>query len=469
MTTRRAFLRRVSLATAATMAPGTIEALCARLAASATPDSSSQRLVPDPAGLLDLPEGFRYRSFSSAKLGSISNFRFSQTLSDGDPVPALPAGMGAFPGPTRLTVLVRNHDLDPGQTPGVAQERAPRYDQAGTGGTTTLWVNGQGEMVRSFPSLAGTFRNAAGGATPWGTWLSAEKSVDTPGPPDPRSHDQRPDVREPHGWVFEVDARAEGLVEAAPIRAMGRFLHAGVAVDPVTGFVYLTEDREDGLLYRFRPEAVITSRKRPADLVLGDLARGGRLEALRMRERHPARSQGAFASRVVPGKSSGVDWVAIDDPEPTIDSERDPTDRATTPLRRRPRTASSAARFAHGAGIACVGRALHFGTAGGTLWRLDLATDRLSLVFESSARRRLAGVGDLAAALSGDLFVCANTSSESALVMVSPRGALRPFARNAHDHSGFAGACSSSGWLYLNARDPGITFAIQGPWETRKS
>lgn len=51
---------------------------------------------------------------------------------------------------------------------------------------------------------------------------------------------------------------------------MGRFNHEGVAVDPRTGIVYLTEDRGDGLIYRFIP---ITEGK----------LNGGKLQALVVR------------------------------------------------------------------------------------------------------------------------------------------------------------------------------------------
>ena len=42
--------------------------------------------------------------------------------------------------------------------------------------------------------------------------------------------------------------------KAEPIVAMGRFNHEAVAVDPTTDIVYQTEDREDGLFYRFLPD-----------------------------------------------------------------------------------------------------------------------------------------------------------------------------------------------------------------------
>ena len=35
---------------------------------------------------------------------------------------------------------------------------------------------------------------------------------------------------------------------------MGRFNHEAVAVDPNSGAVYLTEDRHEGLIYKFVPK-----------------------------------------------------------------------------------------------------------------------------------------------------------------------------------------------------------------------
>ena len=68
------------------------------------------RLVRDPAGLLDLPRGFRYRVFSREAI---------DLLDDGSPVPASHDGMAAFEGRHGRTVLVRNHELD---LDGVAEE-----------------------------------------------------------------------------------------------------------------------------------------------------------------------------------------------------------------------------------------------------------------------------------------------------------------------------------------------------------
>src|ERR1044072_3907339 len=121
----------------------------------------------------------------------------------------------------------------------------------------------------SFPSLSGPLRNCAGGRTPWNSWLSAEEETITPGAKDADHADLDPGVAERHGYIFAVDALSESLVDPIPLKAMGRFRHEAVAVDPQTGFAYLTEDRDDGLLHRFRPDVVLGGRE-PCGLCLGD-------------------------------------------------------------------------------------------------------------------------------------------------------------------------------------------------------
>src|SRR5262249_33874227 len=143
------------------------------------------------------------------------------------------------------------------------------YDPRSGGGTTTLWVDPDRRLVASFASLSGTLRNCAGGPTPWGSWLSAEEITLVPGAHDLLRADPTPQVERKHGYIFEVDSRSDRLVDPVPIKAMGRFRHEAVAVDPRTGFAYLSEDQEDGLLYRFRPEAVARGLP-PSDLRVGD-------------------------------------------------------------------------------------------------------------------------------------------------------------------------------------------------------
>lgn len=497
---RRRFLRTGVAASAGLLFPNALQLLAARMAVAASagvsPGAGTSTaavvakgygpLVPDPAGLLDLPAGFQYRALSTALQGSKNDARFTQRLSNGELVPARHDGMAAFAGLAGITVLVRNHELEPHHTPAVDPRHRRGYDRLGTGGTTTLWVDGDRNLLRAFPSLAGTFRNCAGGPTPWGSWLSAEECTYLPGPLDPVVHDRRPDVAERHGYVFEVDARAEGLVDAVPIKAMGRFYHEAVAVDPATGFVYLTEDRADGLLYRYRPDVITRRLKRLSDMAVGDLALGGTLEALRIVDRPAARTQNWDAKEFVTGRSWPVDWVGFQVVDPDLDMERDPDDREDAPLKRRARTAPTstraqgfhlgAAQFARNEGITIHQRSLYFcATNGGPkkagqVWRLELAGKRLSLLIEPDDRALLDGPDNLTPAPNGDLIVCEDGKDENFVVGITSQGRLYHLARNAYNQSEFAGACFSPDGrtLFVNLQDPGITFAVWGPWGKRK-
>jgi secreted PhoX family phosphatase len=99
------------------------------------------------------------------------------------------------------------------------------------GGASALRFDPSGRVVDAYAICTGTRRNCAGGATPWGTWLSCEEVSD--------------------GRVYECDPRGTESAVARP--ALGLFQHEAVAADPVGRQLYLTEDRPDGRLYRFTP------------------------------------------------------------------------------------------------------------------------------------------------------------------------------------------------------------------------
>lgn len=481
-------MARSAAASAPLLIPGALEMLSSRLAAADRVRADGYGpLVPDPAGLLDLPRGFHYRALSTARLGHDDDPLFSGRLSNDDLVPPLHDGMGAFAGPNGVTVLVRNHELNPDHHPILDPARQHPYDALGRAGTTTLWVDGDRQVVRAFASLSGTVRNCAGGITPWGSWLTCEECVYMPGPADPVNHDRTPDVRERHGYVFEVPAAAAGLVEPKPLRAMGRFRHEAIAVDPQSGYVYLTEDLRDGLLYRFRPDVVTRGTRHPARMTAGDLARGGTLEALRIVSAPSIDTSNAGAEPLIhPDQPVRIDWVPIADPDPDMDNERDPDDDASDPLRRRPRTAAGstraqgfragAAQFSRSEGITWHrGSAYFCCTNGGRshdgqVWRLEPGRGTLTLLIEPNDREMLDGPDNITVAPLGDLIVCEDGDRDDRVVGITPQGRLYVLARNAYNDVEFAGACFAPDGrtLFVNIQEPGITFAIWGPWESRR-
>ncbi len=156
---RRRFLRATGSAFAALAASG-----CLRTPLAAAPAGTGYGpLVPDPHGLIDLPQGFSYRVLSS----------LGEAMSDGGTVPDRADGMGCFDLGGGKIALVRNHELsadkDGGGATGAAYDTVARSLVPLPGGTTTLVLDAQTLVVeKQFRSLSGTIRNCAGGHHPVG-------------------------------------------------------------------------------------------------------------------------------------------------------------------------------------------------------------------------------------------------------------------------------------------------------------
>ena len=466
---RRHFLRTSAAAAAGFTGLGTF----ARWAYGVEPpDDLLGPLMPDRLGVLDLPSGFSYKVISTA----------GTRMDDGLLVPPAPDGMATFPGPDGRTILLRNHELiaesgdghfDGEQRKLLAElpERltydAKLDDGHCLGGVSTLvYDTRSGLLEREFLSLAGTVRNCAGGPTPWGSWITCEETTQ-------RAEDG---FSRHHGYNFEVAASDKRqLQEPVALPAMGRFNHEAVAVDPRSGIVYQTEDRGDGLIYRFIPA-------RP-----GRLPEGGKLQALGLWDRpgldtrnwlgagdDPEDAAARPDPEVVAGTELDVRWIDVEE----IDNPEDDLRLRGFDL--------GAARFARGEGMWYGEGSVFFACTSGGRWRQGQVwrytpspyegtgretsrPGRLELYAEPSRKGLIENADNLVVAPWGDVLLCEDGGEDDFLIGIRPNGTFYPLARNAVSKSELAGATFSpdGSTLFMNIQGDGLTLAITGPWPTR--
>ncbi|MCT4352338.1 PhoX family protein [Streptomyces sp. Je 1-79] len=448
--TRRQLLSRTGASVAGIAFTGAFTELFAGTSA-ARGHAGYGPLVPDPDGLLDLPEGFRYRVLS----------REGEPLrSDEGPVPSNFDGMAAFAGRRGRVHLVRNHENRATGRIGVPTVEGLTYDPAGKGGCTALTLDGCGDVLDERVAIAGTAVNCAGGPTPWGTWLTCEETEDKAGTNG---------YTKDHGFIFEVDGADPHRTGAVPLTAMGRFQHEAIAVDPHSGIVYETEDafeRPFGLFYRFLPEVPMGGRR--------SLRAGGELQAMRVpgvADLSVVQETGATFDR--------VEWVPVPDPlaVETPIRHQDFGPKGITHAQklegcywggRSVYFVSSFARTGDGSG------ATHFGQ----VWKYEPHRRRLTLVvvFGPSTDIQLPGESpdNICLAPSGGLMVCEDGNGAQHVYGVSRRGEVYAVARGAQnigtpaepEWGEFAGVTFSPDGrtMYVNCYTPGTTFAVTGPW-----
>jgi len=414
-------------------------------------------LVKDPEGLLDLPKGFSYHLFSKT----------GETMDDGFRVPSALDGMAAFPGEGGTTILVRNHELSPNDnrtTPhGGETEKwtalgdSLLYDEGKQGvticgGTSTLVYDTQKKkLLKHHLSLAGTIRNCAGGRTPWMTWVTCEETTQF-------AIGKR---NTNHGYCFEVDPRADKLKPPRRLPGLGRFRHEAIAVDPRDGIVYLTEDLNNGLFYRFIPDEP------------NNLAGSGRLQALSIIDQPgvSTSNRSEFGSvKFLPNQPMAVRWIDLEQ-----------TDNPLNDLHLRGQQA--------GASTFCRGEGIDFGqgtvvfacTSGGPaeqgqVWKYTPGKDggktgeepgMLELFAEPNDSDKMSMIDNLVISPNGDIILAEdNTSTHNRIIGITPKGQIYTLARNVRTKHEFAGCTWSPDGrtLFFNIFDEGGTVAVTGPW-----
>ena len=281
------------------------------------------------------------------------------------------------------------------------------------GGAGAIVFDANGEVTDAYSILENTRVNCAGGATPWGSWLSCEE------------------VDDGRVWECALDGQAKALVRPA----LGVFKHEAVAVDEVRHHLYLTEDQRDGCLYRFTADK-LTAEGFP------DIA-AGRLEV---------------AVRQFGGNT--LDWVMVPDPQAQQQETR--------------YQVASALNFNGGEGIAYFDGRIIFTTKGDNrVWSYHTTSQLLEIVYDAAdtVTPILTGVDNVTVSQSGDIYV-AEDGGDLQIVVIDNQGGLYPIAQlEGHDQSEITGVAFSPDYkrLYFSSQrgvsgrsENGVTYEITG-------
>jgi secreted PhoX family phosphatase len=415
-------------------------------------------LVPDPAGVLSLPEGFAYTIVAQSGVTK---------LETGEPTPDDPDGTAAFVRHRgNGSVLVNNHEIGGGESYRVPLVPGFVYDPVAGGGTTTIEVDKDGNRIREYVSLAGTHNNCAGGRTPWDTWLTCEETESSP---------QGSTMR--HGYVFEVDPYDQDANrDPKPIKALGRYAHEACVVDPHTDVIYLTEDASNpnGLLYRWTPPDAALPLGKGSLRELADDA--GTLEAMKAFTRSGAHVPDLSVA-TAPGTTYRVQWVAVPDREANTASVRKQFTRDQITRSRKLEGmwwsddgAYVVASFARGA--ADGSDAQH----DGQVWFLDPddGTIELKLWFAYTPADQdddPDGPDNITVSPFGGVMIAEDGEGKNHLVGATDDGETYVFSRNELEGDNeFTGPTFSHNKkiLFANIQSPGHVFAIQGPFRRQR-
>lgn len=408
---RRDFLRASALATGAVaFGPGFWREA---LAAPATPGEGPYGPLqpPDVNGLM-LPDGFSSREVVRGRqLVPGTDYLFHR----------FPDGQATYATPDGGFILVSNSET-------LAADGA---------GASAIRFRSDDSIADAYRILAGTNANCAGGATPWGTWMSCEEYDVGPQELEGEIEDRVP-VPPPSaggptvgGQVWECDPTGSSTAVARP--AMGKFSHEAVAVDPVGQQLYLSEDQGDGGLYRFTPSD------------------------------YPDASEGLLEiARVDAG--GRVSWVEVPDPSATTGG---PTRYQIT----------GSAQFERGEGIWYDAGVVYLATTRDSkVHAYDTRAGTLDVVYDRAelSDPPLEDPDNITVSPFGDLFVCEDDGGDDPLdiVLITPDRIVARFCKltgEAHAGSELTGVTfdpSGRRMLFSSQRGfgDGVIFEVVGPF-----
>ncbi|MGK7233928.1 alkaline phosphatase PhoX [Streptomyces hygroscopicus] len=423
-------------------------------------------LIADPKGILALPKGFSYKIIT----------RTGETkLESGESTPSNHDGTATFEGPRGATLLVNNHEL------GGPRSKWPHpvpladglvYDPAASGGCTVVEVSKHGDHVTEWVGIAGTATNCAGGRTPWGTWLTCEETEDKAG---------RNGMTKDHGYVFEVDPHdRKANRDPKPIKALGRYAHEAVVVDPGRGHLYLTEDASgpNGLLYRWVPPQGFEHGRGKLRTLADD---AGVLQAPKCYD-----SGGNFVddlSRATrTGTVYGVDWVPVPDRDAkSVSVRKQFADGQITRARK-----LEGMWWADGGAyiVSSFAREESPVQHDGQVWFYDPKRRTLTLKVllgvnpDPSKDGAFDGPDNITVSAYGGLVIAEDGEGIQHLFGATEDGRTYPIARNElnigtaeePEFSEFTGVVFSpdGSTLFANIQVPGIMLAITGPWRRQR-
>jgi secreted PhoX family phosphatase len=449
----------------------------------------------DDVERLALPPGFAYRSFDANGPGV--------TMADGSLLPGNHDGMATFKAGGQKVLLIRNHERNGSLGP--FSTAAPLYDPAGPGGCTYVLVDLEGRVEKTWPAIVGTQMNCAGGATPWGSWITCEETINGPdvsddftrnippntAPDGELTYIQNARLQKTHGYIFDVPAN--GTASAAPVTMAGRFSHEAAVFDPITGSIFLTEDNFGfgSGLFRYDPPVDPRRSKRIED--------GGTLWMLGVAGMPQANLSGAQT----PGTTYGATWIRIETPNPQFPmSGGRPTltnNQAISNVARQGWDAGAAV-FSRLEGITWDKAVIYFtatqgggapevinwdvsaegatppgfGRGTGQVWAYHPQRNVLEVVYQSAGVNDLNLPDNITTSPRGTLILCEDntppTGQSNTLQALTRKGELIPIADNfSQPRVEFAGATFSQNGktLYVNLQTgSAMSVAIWGPWHT---